>query len=210
MQRANRYVPCTMAKTAAMTVFKEHPNLLAQYRQGAPVALETVYRRYVHDVKSHLGWQARRFGIGLLAREDFVDELCQDVFLKAFSRNARESFDGNRAYRPYLKAIAKNTVIDFIRATHRQGDANESLAHLSVAPCHFDEASRQTLTTVRGYIADLPAPLTQLYHQRFILDHSQEATARNLELSRSQVRNLEQQLRSGLKRRLNGCGVYEI
>ena len=196
-----------------MTVFKEQPNLLEQYRRGAPAALELVYRRYLHDVKRYLAWQARRVGVGFLARSDLIDELCQDVFLKAFSRNARAAFDGNRAYRPYLKTIAKNTVIDFARTLHRHSDIDEDRGtpgHLLDDRWHFNESLPQTLATLREHLAELPAPLARVFHERFILDHSQETTAKTLELSRGQVRSLEHQLRSSLKRRLTASGIHEV
>ena len=51
---------------------------------------------------------------------DLADTV-QEVFLKAFSRNARMSFDGSREIGPYLGTIARNIMID--RARRRGGSS---------------------------------------------------------------------------------------
>src|SRR5262245_52604842 len=105
--------------------------LLEPFRRGERDALERVYRAHVDVVESFVASRlarARRFSGANLA------DLVQDVFLRAFSPNARMSYDGEREYAPFLLTIAKNVLTDWLRRSSRElvdGENVEALVDAS-------------------------------------------------------------------------------
>ena len=105
-----------------MTIFRDDRPLLDAFRRGDRAAAERVYYHYVDDVDKLV-----RRGFILDAKEtirvpgigdaDAAADLVQEVFVRALSEPARLSYDGLRPYRPYLLRIAKNLLIDRLRAT---------------------------------------------------------------------------------------------
>jgi len=99
--------------------------LLEGFRRGDPDALDRVYREYAEEVATVLihgfafrsGGRSARFH-GLSSRFDLEDVL-QEVFLRAFGARARLAYDGLRPYGAYLAAIARSAVIDRLRSYAR-------------------------------------------------------------------------------------------
>ena len=95
-----------------MPLFRNRPELLAPFREGRRDALEEVYRTYVRWMDRYIRALARASNAPWLARSEAVADLVQDIFLRAFSRDARNSYDGLREYGPYLSTIARNRFVD--------------------------------------------------------------------------------------------------
>src|ERR671919_469239 len=93
------------------------PALLEAFRRGEREALARVYRDHVDDVEAFL--RARLARAGRLTAWSLAD-LVQDVFLRAFANKARASYDGQREYQPYLRALARNLLIDRLRRSVRE------------------------------------------------------------------------------------------
>jgi DNA-directed RNA polymerase specialized sigma24 family protein len=55
-----------------------------------------------------------------VARATVIADLVQEVFVRAFSTDARHAYDGRREYGHYLAAIARNCFIDLLRARRRE------------------------------------------------------------------------------------------
>jgi RNA polymerase sigma-70 factor (ECF subfamily) len=91
--------------------------LVRAAREGERGAFGGLYHRYAHMVH----------GI-LLARVplDDVDDLVQDVFLRALPR-LRDLRDVSR-FGPWLSAIARNIANDYYRQTRPVADVTESLS----------------------------------------------------------------------------------
>src|SRR5262252_5101847 len=108
-----------------MTVFRGRADLLARFRAGDREALETVYRAYVDKVSEIVanGFRIAATGSavpGLGRRPADLADAVQEIFLKAFSRNARTAFDGSREFGPYLATIARNVLTDRARRSGRE------------------------------------------------------------------------------------------
>jgi RNA polymerase sigma-70 factor (ECF subfamily) len=193
-----------------VTIFREDPELLRQFRRGEQRALERVYRTYVDRVEALVrhGFVLAQRGVRIsgVGVADLAD-LIQEVFARAFSERARLGFDGVREYGPYVATIARNVLIDWARK-HKREIVMPELAELEAPddgePEPIDPA---VLAVVERYLAALPPELRGLYEQRYVLNLSQEEAARNLGLKRQQLRTREKKLRKGLARALRAAKV---
>lgn len=109
-----------------MTWLSEDRDRLAAFRRGDRRTLEAVYRHYCPAVADFLrrgfdfqtgGRDCRFTGV----RDPYeVDELLQDVFLRAFRDAARMGYGGVSPYGAYLRVIARNAVVDRFRTGLRE------------------------------------------------------------------------------------------
>jgi DNA-directed RNA polymerase specialized sigma24 family protein len=51
----------------------------------------------------------------------------KQTFAKAFSAGARQRYDGTRCYTPYVLAIARNCLVDWLRRAGRELPAGQDL-----------------------------------------------------------------------------------
>src|SRR5262249_12537344 len=111
-----------VAARAPVAIFRDKPGFLERFRDGSRDALAAVYWAHVRRVE---GWVRRGFLAPRGTRLDGVrspdlDDLVQEIFVKAFSDKALLSFDGLRDYSPFLFTIARNAVIDWSRKQGRE------------------------------------------------------------------------------------------
>jgi RNA polymerase sigma factor (sigma-70 family) len=190
-----------------MTIFSNDPDLLQRFRAGDRGALSVVYWHYVGAVEATLRRRLAAAGCrpGQRAWIDLADTV-QEVFIKAFAERARLAFDGTREYAPYLMSIARNALIDCLRALPPQGRIDLSMLErsLSSEAGTLDEAlpwaDPETMLVVERYTSKLSVAEHGVYVERYVRGHSQEQAARALGISRQQVRTLESRLRAGLAR----------
>jgi RNA polymerase sigma factor (sigma-70 family) len=184
-------------------LFRERPELLPPFRRGERPALEAVYRRYVRLIETLLR-QGTQAGGGrvFVSDTEMQKDLVQDVFARAFGERARLAFDGLREYRPYLLTIARNILVDWARKRKETlrpdiDELCEQMQHDQLEP-EAAWADPETVRQVEAYIKDLPAELRRLHTLRYDAGCSQDEVARQLGLSRQNVRTMESKLRSGL------------
>ncbi|HEY3494491.1 MAG TPA: sigma-70 family RNA polymerase sigma factor [Polyangiaceae bacterium] len=170
------------------------------FRRGDRWALERVYRAYARGVDSYLNTLARAADFKELAVSDAI----QEVFLRAFSPSARESFEAERPFGPYLRAIARNLFIDALRARDREIHEVAPLLPDAEAPQSDGGAvpDPRVSAVLAAYIGSLPEPIKNVYQQRFVLGHSQETARSALGISRRQLRTAEEKLKGGLRKAL--------
>jgi RNA polymerase sigma factor (sigma-70 family) len=194
-----------------MPFFREHPEALAQFRQGHRNTLEAVYWAYVERVRRlvRLGFAYTRTGVfvrGAVAAD--IDDLVQEVFARAFSESARTSFDGLSDYGPFLLTIARNLLSDWARKQGREIAAHQ-LDSLAAEPAEDSGpwwGDAEVVAVVEAYLATLTDDLRAVHEQRYVRNRSQAATASALGLTRQRVRTLEGKLRKGLARALKKAG----
>ena len=195
-----------------MPLVRNTPQLLLDFRAGKPAALETIYRHYVRGVDIYLRALARSAGSAERAQPSAIADLLQEVFIRAFSSNARMAYDGQRDFAPYLNTIARNCFIDTLRRGKK-----ERLLGLSASAVALEELPISTqeqyepvvIAVLESYLSELPAPLRGVYEQRFELGASQEAACDKLGISRRSLRTAEEHLRSGLRKALLLAGVWQ-
>jgi len=190
-------------------VFDGDRNLLDRFRAGDRSALEQVYWAYVDPIERLVRrCLSSASGRGSPGTMPGLEDLVQDVFTRAFSRAARQSYDGLRDYGPYLFTIARNAVADALRSGRREMLADVDLIDGLALPeaggpdAGPDWADPVTLACVRDYLARLPPDLEAVYQQRYVVGLSQDAAAVALGSSRQRFRTLEKKLRAGLSRAL--------
>jgi RNA polymerase sigma factor (sigma-70 family) len=187
-----------------------NPALLESFRRGERAALESVYRTHVDAVErflaSRLG-RARRFSAMNLA------DLVQEVFLRAFSPSARNSYDGARDYAPFLITVARNVLIDWLRRTAREVGAPENPEALVDAaaddPAEDELFEPELVAATRSYVEKLSPELREVHDRRFVKAEPQTSVAEALGISRQNLRTLEKKLVDGLRRELKRVSLAE-
>jgi len=194
-----------------MSVFEDAPGLLVAFREGKPEALSIVYRHYVRSVDGYLRALARRAGTPDLCQASAVADLLQEVFIRAFSPNARLSYDGLRDFGPYLNTIARNCFIDTLRKRRIEVPLGiEDLRADEATDVGLDDYDPKVVAVLESYLGQLSNPEKRVYEARFVLGRSQEAACEALGLSRRSLRTAEDRLRKGLRKALFMAGVlYE-
>ncbi len=177
---------------------------LEAFRNGDRKVLEQVYCEHVEAVRRNVRAGLRR--AGALSASN-LEDIVQETFVKAFSRGARERYDGTRDYAPYLLAIARNSLVDWLRCTSREVHLNSE--HGSrIEPllvCRTDESApfcHELLAATARYVSGLPSELRALHQRRFEGAESQQRAAEALGISRQRLRTLEQRLLKGLRREI--------
>lgn len=178
---------------------------LNAYRAGDTAALERVFRVYAPYVASIL----RRgvFGSdghsrGMTAIE-IVQDLVQDVFVRVLQPATRERYDGLRPFAPFLAAITRHVLLDYLRQQARR-DKREVLSSESAElPAWYpgdplpDETAitQQQQRLVTGFLQTLEETEQRFVQLRFKEGQSQRDVAAQLDLGRQQVRNAEEKIR---------------
>jgi RNA polymerase sigma factor (sigma-70 family) len=198
-----------------MTVLAADRLLLEAFRRGDRAALTTVYFHYVDDIAAMVrnGFSIPTSGVRVrgAADEQTERDLVQEVFARAFVVRARDAYDGVRPYGPYLRRIAKNLMIDRLRAMDRSVPLDSEDAELVIEPevpeaeAEWSEQRRETI----AYIAGLAPELQKLVKLRFEDEVSQDQAAEALGISRRRVRTLEARIQRGLRKALRRAGLWE-
>lgn len=184
------------------------PALLARFRSGDRAALERVYFAYFDEVAALLrsGFVAGEHRVPPISDRAALLDAIQDTFVRAFAPAARAGFDGGRAYRPYLLAIARNLRIDTLRRARLRlvplDEAPPGALELPADPAASPEAVREhqrLCDAAADYVAGLDAESQRFVQLRFVDDTSQRDLAEALGVTRRHVRTLEARILAGLQ-----------
>jgi RNA polymerase sigma factor (sigma-70 family) len=193
-----------------MTDFVGDPEWLHGYREGRREALERVYRAYVRQIDRYLRSLARAHNCPELGQASAIADFLQEVFTRAFSRVARQNYDGQRDLGAYVTTIARNCFIDALRARGREVpfESEEALVSTVSEPATMDDGMDPFVRgVVAEYVSGLSPELRQVYLLRFADGESQDDACATLGLSRRTLRTREAHLRKGLRRALVRAGV---
>ena len=190
-----------------MFKFSESSDFLQRFKAGERPFLEKVYFAYVDEVEAYVRRFLAKFGRHGATRPD-VGDLVQETFVRAFGEKARNAFDGQRDYGPYLGALTRNLMVDWARRQGREL-ATQDLDRLpETSPASEDEwADQETMASVNAYIAELAPELREVHEFRYVQCRSQDETCSALAISRQTLRTREKHLRDGLRRRLKRLEV---
>lgn len=202
-------------------LLEENREVLDAFRRGDRRALEQVFTAYAPAVAGFLragfsfesGGKRCRFK-GARTELDLEDRV-HEVFLKAFSENARLNYDGLTPYKTYLFTITRNSVIDdFRRKEHalieytideRPEAADTSTADATdpiaghVAPSGDPEKDRQSaelVALVQNFKKTLSEREKQIYTLRFEQELEHKDIAHQTGLSPSKIKTSEGRIRS--------------
>ncbi len=180
------------------------PGTLEGFRAGARDALERVYWEQIDDVEAVVRaglHRSRYFSAANLA------DLVQEIFAKAFSPRARAAYDGSREYKPYLRQLARNTLVDWLRERGREvidSVTAETLLDSDPLGTSVDGIlfPPELVATTRDFVSGLTPSLKRVHEHRFLASKSQEQAAKELGISRQTIRTLERRLLEGLRREI--------
>jgi RNA polymerase sigma factor (sigma-70 family) len=194
-----------------MSFFERNPEWLVPFRAGRHDALEHVYRAHVQAVERYVHSLSRAAPTRAPLQPGALEDLLQDVFIRAFLPRSRQAYDGIRDYRRYLNAIARNCFIDAVKARQREVLRPPEELALDVDDSSHEpecEPEPRVRAVLNKYLDDLPPALEEVYRERFVLGRSQDEASSALGLSRRQIRTAEDRLRRGLRRALTLAGVF--
>ena len=177
--------------------------LLAAFRAGTRDALSEVYRAYAPGLAATLARgmgfsrDGERFQLRGVRGAFELDDILQDTFMRAFTPQARERYDGLRPYHSYLAAIARNLLIDRYR---QRGTLDRELRGAVSGPANPEEllADRRLRAIHDSFLASLDAHDRKLVELRFEQGLSRREVGEALGLSAMRLRWRERALRLSL------------
>ena len=191
--------------------------LLARFRQGDREAMAAVFHSYADRLAGYLqrgfvfesGGERQRFA-GLASRHDLHD-LVSETFRRAFEERARLAYDGLGPYEHYLKAIARNLVLDTLRRGRQLEPFDDGQAQpgaRSAAPEQPERAAcRAELAALMRQLLDrMSQPERALVSLRFEEGLSQEQAALRLRRTRRWVRSTERSIRAQVLQQMKHTG----
>jgi RNA polymerase sigma-70 factor (ECF subfamily) len=189
-------------RASVMEIFGNDHGLLRRFREGDREALAQVYWACVDRVE---GLLRRRLATAGNASPSDLEDLVQEVFIRAFAADTRLAYDGLRPFVPYLFTIARNTLVDWWRRRGREvplaltlDDAPEEMTADGAG--NFDDA--RTMAVVERFVRALPADLRAVHEARFDRGLSQRDAAAALGMGRQALRTLERRLTDQLRQAL--------
>jgi RNA polymerase sigma-70 factor (ECF subfamily) len=91
-------------------VLENEKDVVIEWKKGSKKAYEALVRHYMTD--------AFLIARGFVGDPDDARDLSQDAFVKAYQ--ARDSFDANRPFYPWLYRILKNHCLNFLKRSARK------------------------------------------------------------------------------------------
>lgn len=199
-----------------MTWMLENRSRLEGYRQANPIFLAKIYEHYAPQVVRFLRtrFEFRHQGKpyefqGLTVPYDLADAM-QDVFVQAFSNEAREAYDGLRPFGAYLVGIAKNLMIDKFRRKRLEQrlfiaaeDAKEPRRSSSAMSPEKQAFCQELRDIYNHFVEHLEKRDQTLFVCRFVKEQPRDLVAKQINLTVSQVRVREIKLQKMLVARLS-------
>ena len=146
----------------------------------------------------------------------------QETFARAFSASTRRNYDGERPFKNYLFSIAKHLVLREVQRKERvlsveQTDettdilarrgVNFGLTSAEQSPEH-QVADDQLHGVTATFIEELDEEEKTFFSIRFARGLTQEATAKEMGVTRARIKLLEKQLRNRFLERLRDHGYF--
>ena len=194
-----------------MPLLPEHKELLAEFREGRPEALERVYRHYVGSVARVLrsGFVFTSAGAtvtsGRVESPFELENLVQEVFARAFEDRTRLAYDGVRPYLDFLLGIGKHVALSDLRRRRSLDPAADVEAVAAEAPETLEDQlhAKHAQDLVREFLQQACDERDRrLYALRYRHEQTQEAAAQAAGLTRIQLRRWETKFRARLLRYL--------
>lgn len=183
--------------------------LLDAFRRGEREALARVFRHYAQEVATviragvvvDVDGARVRMGNGLPQGE--VEALVQETFARAFTKQARTSYDGVRPYDAWLATIARNALIDRARVEqkHKRVSALDDLSDFADDAARdpaWHAEHRQIMSVVERLKAALDDVDGRIFRARTEQGMSFSETAKELGLTEAVVRRRDTRLRARL------------
>jgi RNA polymerase sigma factor (sigma-70 family) len=202
--------------------------LLQAYRDGQTWAFEVLFRAYAEPVRRFLAGGFTFVSRGRTCRFRGqgsgidTESIVQETFARAFAPSTRTNYDGERPFKNYLFSIAKNLVLrefqrrDRLIRLETTEETTDMLARKS-SEQQFLPADRNPEHTfadgelhevTKQFIATLDEEEKLFFLHRFAKGLTQEATAKEMGVTRARVKLLEKGMRKRFLDTLRGNGYF--
>ncbi len=210
---------------ANMTRLVEDRTLREAFWRGDRDALAEVYQEYSSGLFSLLtrGFSFESKGQQVLFKgynEPWeLENSVQEVFIRAFSQSARQSYDGIRPYRNYLYTIAKNLVIDTFRSADHKAlsldqflemDREGDLLQLDSGQGSPEEqaAEQELQKVVSDFLAALSDEDRGVFEARFRDGMSVEMAAKKLGTTEHKIKKGEKLIKKKFFLKMQESGYF--
>lgn len=199
----------------------EDQQRLVLFRSGDRATLSAVFRTYAPGLAGRLmrGMLVRTDGTVLLrggATPSDIDDVVQEVFIRAFAPSTRRAYDGVRPFSDFLVGIARNILADWHRTDARRarlfGSRPEQSVETSPGEAIADEAleAKQLGILYREFATSLDDADRVLLELRIGGDAPRREVSERTGYSAMRVRIRERALRKQLFERLKAAGYAEV
>ncbi|HEX2173911.1 MAG TPA: sigma-70 family RNA polymerase sigma factor [Dehalococcoidia bacterium] len=174
------------------------PSLVARAAAQDPRAFAEIYDRYVHAIYRYCLFQVRR--------QADAEDLTEQVFLRAWQAIGRFR-PGERPFSAWLYRIARNAIVDHLRAANRQVElaADVEAPARAVEPGSIVEQAA-TIAELRAALRQLPAEHRQIVLLRFVEGMSHDEVATVVGKSSGAVRVIQHRALKRLRQILERMG----
>lgn len=203
----------------------EDPERLKRFRNGDPAMLGLVYSAYApvlgriltSGLTVSVDRHAYRFS-GVSSPFE-LDDVVQETFMRAFGETARMAYDGERPFRHYLVAIAKNLLIDRFRRARRTRALFVELddSHAQDTDPEWEKTNPEAQASdgelrraYDDFMASLDAPTRTLVRLRFEENETRRVVTQKTGFSDMQIRARETALRKRFFRLLRTIGLIGL
>ena len=157
---------------------------------------------YAELVRAHQDI-ARRVAYLVLRRDDEVDDVVQEAFVKAFRALTR--FRERAEFRPWILRIVRNEALNRLRGSGRRDRIALRMAFASGDAAPSPEAmviAAEERKRLLRAVDELPEPMRQVIEHRFLLGLSEADTAQVLAIASGTVKSRTSRAMEQLRRSL--------
>jgi RNA polymerase sigma factor (sigma-70 family) len=137
---------------------------------------------------------------------DDHEDVAQTALLKLLEVERAGKAGSIDAPSSYLSTMARNTTVDLIRWRRRFVSTSEPQEDASAEPDDADAWDDRVLSALRLYICSLRTDLAEVFSLRFVRELPQSAAARELGISRQNLRTLERHIKNGASAIVSSLG----
>src|SRR3990172_4978511 len=187
-----------------MTWLASDRSRLAGFRRGDRDVLAAVYEHYGSELARSLVQGTTVDGVRIAGLRSALelDDVLQETFVRAFSAEARKSYDGVRPFGAWLSVIARNVLIDHSRRAQRQHVSAEPIEEGALGGQPTPEAAamdRELVQVYASFLETLDEQDRLLLRLRFEADAPRRVVSEQTGLSAMQVRLRESRLHKALR-----------
>lgn len=171
--------------------------LISEYKQGDVRAYNRLYSMYSEAIHGVI--------YTIVGSNDVAEELCQDVFLKVWSKS--DQYDSSKGrFFTWILNIARNAAIDHLRSrAFKEGKQNLSTDNFVDIVGATSSLDKQTDTIGLGnYVKELKERCQNLIDALFFKGFTQKETSEKLEIPLGTVKT---QIRSCISDLRNALGI---
>lgn len=183
----------TTDTTSQLPVLPDDTELVALLKSGHHSALSRLYARYSEPL--------RRFVLNILRREDWAEEVVQDVFCALWDARDNYDTDGPAKLSTWLFRVAVFKCADMRRKLRSDMEHFEEESFAELLHSAEEPADILLRNTIQALLAELPTMQRRALMLHYYQDQDVAQICRQLDLSEQSVRSLLKRGKQTLRER---------